>query len=277
MQNNIPDTPFKKDEKGLKILAFGDVIGLGGVNAIVNTIPVLKKQWDVDFVIVNGENANGFGMLPISGNSMFSSGVDILTGGNHTFRPKKVFDFLNNNHNIIRPYNLVSEDSPGRGFTIFKHEKCRVGIINLVGQVFMDPADNPFRASDKIIEILEKENIKHVIVDFHAEATGEKVALANYLDGRISLIFGTHTHVQTSDERILPNKTGMICDLGMTGSIDSIIGMDHTNIIKKYTTGIPGRFNTKSTGEIRLQGISAVLDKISGKCTQISRVNIKSL
>ncbi|MBN2724926.1 MAG: TIGR00282 family metallophosphoesterase [Deltaproteobacteria bacterium] len=273
MQNNFPESPFTHS-KTIKVVLFGDVIGSSGQNAVCKTVQKIKTYWNPDLIIVNGENADGFGMLPDSGKKMLKAGVDIITGGNHTFRPKAVLEWLDKIPNVIRPLNLVSSDSPGRGYTFFNVRNHKICIINLSGQVFMDSADSPFRAIDKILNYSDIKECSHRIVDFHAEATGEKVALGYYLSSRASLVVGTHTHVQTADEKIFPGGCGYISDLGMCGAIDSIIGMSPESIIRKYTTGIPGRFNPAG-GIASCEGVIAELSEdIPGKCLKIQRIKV---
>jgi 2',3'-cyclic-nucleotide 2'-phosphodiesterase len=273
MQSNFP-SPFT-DPEGFRLLMLGDVMGSAGLNSVVKLLPRLKSDWNLDFIVVNGENSDGFGMVPDSAKKLLNCGVDVLTGGNHTFRPKAIYKFLDSSNQILRPYNLGSKKTPGRGFNIYDTPKGRVVVINLIGQIFMDPANNPFHAFDEIEELIKKKDVKYIIIDFHGEATGEKVAFARYVDGRASVVAGTHTHVQTSDERILNRGTAAITDLGLCGSKDSIIGMQPEAILKKSVHSLPSRLNPAKKN-CSIQGVTVLLDSMSGKPLIISRVDFPS-
>ncbi|MBU1219839.1 YmdB family metallophosphoesterase [Myxococcota bacterium] len=273
MQNNLIPNPFDSGDDSIRLLMFGDVVGETGVNAACSLIPALRKEWSVDLVIVNGENSNGFGMLPESGSRLFRAGVDVITGGNHSLKPKAAHQWLAQHSHALRPGNIVFAENTGNYYTFVTKKGSRIAVVNLAGQVFMDNADSPFRMIDNLLNSSEFSDIKHIIVDFHAEATGEKVALSHFLDGRVSIVAGTHTHVQTSDDRIGTQGTGFITDLGMCGPYDSIIGMTKENIIRKYLTGITDRY-LPATGRAVCEGIAANLRIDTGKCSNISKFRI---
>lgn len=257
----------------MNILVLGDVVSGIGCDFLRRKLPGLKRQKSVDFCIANGENsATGNGITPESAQSLFSSGVDFITTGNHVYRRKEVYDLLDESEFIIRPYNFP-EDNPGKGVAVVDCGRYAVGVINLMGTMFLDSLDNPFYAADKALSELEgKTNI--ILVDFHAEATSEKQALAFYLDGRISALFGTHTHVLTNDDRVLPKGTGYITDIGMCGVTDSVLGVKKAAVIEKFMKNMPVRFDT-ADGECMLNGCIFTIDEKSGKCISTEAVRIK--
>lgn len=253
----------------MRILALGDVVGNGGCEKIRKILPQIKRNEHIDFCIANGENsAVGNGILPHSAEHLFSSGVDFITGGNHTFRRNEIYTYLDENDRIIRPYNIHSS-SPGNGYGIVDMGRYRIGIINLLGKSFMTGSENPFDALDRAIEKVKDCQIK--IVDFHAEATGEKKALGFYADGRVSAFFGTHTHVQTSDAQILPNRTGYITDLGMCGPEYSVLGVEPEIIIRALKTGLPERFKNAET-PCSVEGCIFEIDEKSGKTLSVRSI-----
>lgn len=253
------------------ILAIGDVVGVPGCEYLRKKLPALKKLHGVDFCIVNGENsAAGNGITPQSADYLLDSGIDMITTGNHVFRRREIYDRLDTDRNIIRPYNYYSSN-PGKGYAVADMGSVKIGVFNLAGNAFMEGA-NPFTAADEVLE--ELSDCRIILGDFHAEATGEKRALGFYLDGRISALFGTHTHVQTADEQILPGGTGYITDLGMVGAVQSVLGVDPDNIITKLKTGMPVRFENNG-GECMLNACLFEIDKQSGKTTAVERINIR--
>ncbi len=254
----------------VKILAVGDVVAAAGCEKLREALPRFKKAKEIDAVIANGENsAQGNGMTPFSLEHMFSSGVDIVTGGNHSFKRREVYETLDGSLSVIRPMNYVDE-CPGKGYTVLDKGFVRIGVVNVLGTAFMESVKNPLDCIDEAICDLEKET-KIIIVDFHAEATSEKRAFGFYVDGRVSAVFGTHTHVQTSDEQILPKGTGYITDAGMTGPKDSVLGVKPEIIIEKMKTNMPVRFENPD-GECVLEGIIFEIDKKSGRCVSVERV-----
>ncbi len=255
----------------MKILALGDVVGNGGCEIIRKLLPEIKRKENIDFCIANGENsAVGNGILPFSADHLFTSGVDFITGGNHTFRRSEIYSYLDENDRIIRPFN-IHPSSPGSGIGIADMGRYKIGIINLSGKSFMSGSENPFDALDKAIEKLSDCKIK--IVDFHAEATGEKKALGFYADGRVSVLFGTHTHVQTSDAQILPKGTGYITDLGMCGPQQSVLGVEPEIIIRALKTGLPERFKN-SENPCTVEGCIFEVDEKSGKAISVKNIII---
>ena len=255
----------------MNILVLGDVVGDIGCDFIRKKLSAFKKLKNIDFTIINGENsAAGNGITPSSAEHLFTSGVDFITTGNHVFRRKEVYDYLDDNEYIIRPYNFPASN-PGKGVALVDTGMHTIGIINLMGTMFMESLDNPFYAADKALKELEGKT-KVILIDFHAEATSEKQALAYYLDGRVSAVFGTHTHVLTNDDRILEKGTGYITDIGMCGVIDSVLGVDKDIVIDKFKTNMPTRFDG-AKGKCMVNGCIFTIDEKSGKCigTEIVR------
>lgn len=216
-------------------------------------------------MICNGENsADGNGITPRSAEHLFTSGVDLITLGNHSFRRKEVYPVLEENPHIIRPANYPSAVTPGRGWTVVDMGFTTIGVINLMGQQCMDASlENPFASVDRILKEMDA---KIILVDFHAEVTSEKRAMGFYLDGRVSAMFGTHTHVMTADAEVLPNGTGYITDVGMTGVIDSILGVKKEIILRRFTTQLPERFDL-ADGDCKLNCVIFEIDRTSGRCT----------
>lgn len=225
----------------MKILVLGDVVGSGGCDFVRQKLPVIKRHYGIDFCVVNGENsAAGNGITPHSAEHLFQSGADVITTGNHVFRRAEIYDYLEENDRIIRPFNM-HPSNPGKGICTVDMGRYQIAVINLIGNAFSDKSfGNPFDYLDKALDEVRDCRIK--IVDFHAEATGEKGALANYADGRVSAFFGTHTHVQTADARVLPKGTGFITDSGMCGAENSILGVECGKVICSLKTGMPTRF-----------------------------------
>ena len=237
----------------MKILCIGDVCGHIGCDYLAAHLPEIKRKNNIDLTIVNGENsADGNGMTPFSIGELFDCGADIVTGGNHTFRRREVYDFLEENSCVIRPANFP-DSAPGHGIAYVDFGYTTVAVISLMGTVYMEALDCPFKTADRLIEEAKEQGAKIIIVDFHCEATGEKRAMGFYLDGRISALFGTHTHVQTADAQVLPLGTGYITDLGMTGPINSVLGIKPQLAIAKMKDKIPVRFENE-TGKCMING-----------------------
>lgn len=248
----------------MNVLTIGDIVSSQGCEYLRKTLPDLKCELNADLVIANGENsAVGNGILPNSAKSIFDSGADVITLGNHALKRREIYDYLDGNNPIIRPANY-HEDAPGKGYTII--DKCRfqAAVINLQGITYLDTIINPFSVIDKIVEEIKAQGINIILVDMHAEATSEKKAMGYYLDGKISALFGTHTHTQTSDNQILPNGTGFISDIGMTGPYYSVLGTQPECIIKKLKTGMPVKFKA-ADGPCVLEGCLFEIDKSTGK------------
>ena len=256
----------------ISVLCIGDVIGTVGMKYLHKRLPTLKSLKKIDAVIVNGENsADTNGITPDSANYLLNCGVDLITTGNHSFQRKESYP-LYENRNLpgIRPANYPSK-APGTGSAVIDIGRAQIRVLNMMGTVEMNPVlDCPFATSDALLEGIEE---KIVIMDFHAEATGEKRALACYLDGRISAMFGTHTHVQTADEQILPGGTGFITDVGMTGPVNSVIGVSIDAAIEKMKTKMPVRLSY-ADGECMLNAVLFTINEKSGRTTAVERINI---
>lgn len=257
----------------MKILALGDVVSNSGCEFLRKKLPGLKKLYNIDVCIANGENsATGNGILPFSADYLFSSGVDIITTGNHVFRRAEIHSYIDERDDVIRPYNMHSS-VPGKGVSILDMGAYRVGVINLIGTAYMNANfANPFDSLDKAIEEIKDCRVK--IVDFHAESTGEKRALGIYADSRVSAFFGTHTHVQTADAQILPGGTGYITDLGMCGSANSVLGVESECVIKALKTGLPTRFKTDENN-IQLDGCVFEINERTGLTVSVEAISIK--
>lgn len=257
----------------MNILCIGDVVGSIGCKFLMKTLPSFKRLKGIDLVIANGENSSdGNGLTPSSAKQLFDSGVDVITSGNHAFRRKESYDYYDSCHELIRPANFPSGTTPGRGYTVIDMLKWQVCIINLMGTMYLEPLDCPYQTVEKILK--ETEHCRIKILDFHAEATAEKRALGYYLDGKISAMFGTHTHVQTADETILPNGTGYITDVGMTGTIDSVLGVKKELAISKFKNRLPVRFDLAS-GECRMDCILFEIDENTGVTVSAERFSVR--
>lgn len=257
----------------MNILVLGDVVSSAGCEFLRKKLPAFKKLKSIDFCIANAENsADGNGITPRSAEYLFSSGVDFLTTGNHVYRRKEVYELLDESEFIIRPFNYP-EANPGRGTALIDMGRNAVGVINLMGTMFMESLENPFTAVDRALKELHgKTNI--ILVDFHAETTSEKQAMGFYLDGKVSALFGTHTHVLTADARVLPEGTGYITDIGMCGVKNSVLGVDKDVIIRKFRTNMPERFDS-AKGECMINGCIFTIDDKSGKCISAETVNFE--
>lgn len=234
----------------MNILFIGDIYGRTGRNLLRDNLNRIKDENNIDFTIANGENsAGGVGITKEIYDDLIRYGIDVITLGNHAWAQKKIFDFIDNEDRLVRPANYP-EGTPGKPYVIVEANGRRIAVINMCGRVFMECLDCPFRKIDSILNEIEgKADIK--ILDFHAEATSEKIAMGWYLDGRITAVLGTHTHVQTADERILPKGTGYITDVGMTGPINSVLGVKTDIIIRKFLTNLPERFEAaEDSGQI---------------------------
>lgn len=254
------------------ILFIGDVVGDAGRRALSRVLPRLKKEYGVDVCIVNGENAaQGNGLTPDAAHELFSAGADCITGGNHTFRRREIYDFLDETDFCLRPANY-GESCPGRGFCVVDKGSVRVGVVNLLGTVFLEPLENPFDCVDRTLESLA-DDVHFTVVDFHAEATAEKRAMGFYLDGKVAALVGTHTHVQTADEQILEGGTAYITDLGMTGPKQSVLGVTPALAIEKMRTHMPVRFQNPA-GACLVQGLLTRIDKTTGKALSVQRISL---
>ena len=239
-------------------------------------VALVREQYQVHACIANGENAaGGFGMTAQTAEEFFNSGVDFITGGNHMFDKRDFGEYLESTNRVIRPANYPP-GVPGRGAGIFTANGVSIGVLNLMGRTFMPPADDPFRCADAYVSDL-RERTPVVVVDVHAEATSEKIALGRYLDGRVSCLFGTHTHVQTADEQILSGGTAYISDLGMTGPTDGIIGMEAGAVLDRFRTGLSERFSVQKTGTKQFCAAVVAIDPASGKANEIKRIFLKGI
>ncbi|MDP2983062.1 MAG: TIGR00282 family metallophosphoesterase [Candidatus Latescibacter sp.] len=255
----------------MKILFVGDIFGQPGKHAASRFIPQFVRERNIDFCVVNGENAaGGFGLTMNIADKLFAFGVNVITSGNHIFDRQEAYDFLPQSTAILRPANYPPS-VPGRGYTIVKAKNgMKVGVLNLQGRIFMAPIDDPFRVADDIIDRLSEET-RIILVDIHAEATSEKMALGWYLDGRVTAVIGTHTHVMTADERILPKGTAFITDVGMTGPHDSVIGVRIEQSLQKLMKQVPVRFSPAEKG-IKFSAVIIEINDSTGKALAIERV-----
>lgn len=258
----------------MKILFIGDIVGKPGRDVINQLLPGLKKEYALDFVIGNAENAaGGSGITARVAEELFASGIDVMTSGDHIWKKKDIFEIINNERRILRPANFPN-GAPGAGFGVFRKNDLKVGVVNIQGRVFMEALNCPFKIALEAVEALSKEtNI--IILDMHAEATSEKVALGWYLDGKVSAVLGTHTHIQTADEKILPNGTAYITDAGMTGPYDSVIGRRVEDVLAKFLTCVPIKFEVAEYN-VQLHGVVLDIDNKTGKARSIERIQKKA-
>ena len=254
----------------LRVLAVGDVVSENGLAFLQKHLPRLKRENTIHFTVVNGENAAGIGLLPRQAEAILDAGADVVTLGNHTWSKLQIADYLEHAPCVLRPANF-SARVPGRGYAVFDGPHgLRIGVMNLIGRVEMDPnVDNPFTVANAI---LKQPDADLVLVDFHAEATSEKLAMGWYLDGKVSAVWGTHTHVPTADTKILPNGTGHVTDLGMTGPINSVLGIRPEQSIGKFLGSLPERYQA-AEGPCKLEGALFVIDTKTRRCTEVRRID----
>jgi metallophosphoesterase (TIGR00282 family) len=239
-------------------------------------VALLREQHKIHACIANGENAaGGFGLTAQTADEIFATGVDFITGGNHIFDKRDFAEYLERSNRVIRPANYPPT-VPGRGAATFTVDGVTIGVLNIMGRTFMSPVDDPFRTADVCIADL-RSRTSVLIVDVHAEATSEKVALGRYLDGRVSCVFGTHTHVQTADDQILPGGTAYISDLGMTGPTEGIIGMEAGPVLDRFLTGLSERFSVQKSGPRQFCGAVVSIDPKSGRANEIRRIFLKGI
>lgn len=251
-----------------RILFLGDVVGKPGREALRLGLPALTERHAPLFVVVNGENAaGGVGITPAIAEEFFSQGVDAITLGNHAFNKREIYPYLDGDRPIVRPVNLPKA-APGRGWVAIEKEGVRLAVANVCGRVFLDGYDDPFAAVDQIVEDAAT---PHLLVDFHAEATSEKIAISMHLDGRATAVLGTHTHVTTADERVLPGGTAAITDVGMTGPLPSVLGMDPNVILKRFLTSLPQRFEVADKPGV-ISGVVLDVERVTGRARSIERV-----
>ncbi len=259
----------------MKVIIIGDVVGKPGRKILTEMLGELKEKHEAEFVIANIENiADGAGIIPRLGVDVLKAGVDVMTSGNHIYDKNQGIQYVESEPRLLRPANYAP-DAPGRGMWLGSTQSgTPVAVINVQGRVFMPATDCPFRTADRLIEEIAN-RAAIIIVDHHAEATSEKIALGRYLDGRVSAVVGTHTHVQTADEQILPGGTAYITDLGMTGPHDSVIGVETDIVVTRFLRGLPVRFETAQK-DARLHGVIIEIDERTGKSIAIERLQVRS-
>ena len=256
----------------LNVLAVGDVVGEGGQDILARRLREVKREEDIHFTVVNGENASGVGITPRQARGILEAGADVITLGNHTWGKMQITDYLEDNRYILRPANF-SPRTPGRGYGVYDLGRVQVAVMVLIGRCDLAwGSDNPFTTADRLLKAGDKPTF--TLVDFHAQATSEKLAMAYYLDGRVSALWGTHTHVPTADERVFPHGTGYITDLGMTGAVESVLGIRPEQSVESFLGGLPGRYRP-AEGPCKAQGALFTLDSATGLCTAVERVDIR--
>ncbi len=259
----------------MKILAIGDTVGEPGRKIIQSLVPQMRDKEGIDFVVANGENiAGGSGLTPQTSQELLRSGVDCIMSGDHIWDKREILEIIDHEKRILRPLNYP-QGVPGRGAALLTSRKgVTVGVMNVIGRVFMrESFDSPFAAAEKAAKELREET-PIILVDIHAEATSEKIALGWYLDGKVSAIFGTHTHVQTADERILPKGTAYLTDVGMTGSYDSVLGRNVSQVLERFLTQMPKRFEV-ADGNVQMHGAIFEIDEKTGRALSVTRVQRK--
>jgi 2',3'-cyclic-nucleotide 2'-phosphodiesterase len=256
----------------VKLLFIGDIVGQPGRRAVKELLPELRKRHLLDVVVANGENsAGGSGITVNTATEIFEAGVDIITSGDHLWDQKEVMDLLANEPRFVRPLNYPV-GTPGKGSVVWQRDgKPALAVLNLQGRTFMPPLENPFHAALAEVKRLHQ-TTRNIFIDFHAEATSEKVALARMLDGQVCAVIGTHTHVQTADEQVFPQGTAFLCDAGFTGPHDSVIGREVEPIVQRFLTGMPQRFEV-ARHNVLLQGALVDIDEITGRARQIQRIS----
>ena len=254
------------------ILAVGDVVGEEGLRHLSRHLRQVKKLKNIAFAVVNGENVAGNGLTADQAEALFAAGADVITLGNHTWGKVQIADYLEDSPYILRPANYTAR-APGRGYGVYDCGRVRIAVMNLIGRCDLDfNADNPFLTADKLLRQEEKPTF--TLVDFHAEATSEKLAMAYYLDGRVSALWGTHTHVPTADARVFPKGTGYITDLGMTGPVESVLGIRPEQSVETFLGGLPGRYRVAG-GPCKMEGAIFTLESDTGLCVAVERIDIR--
>ena len=256
----------------LNVLAVGDVVGEGGQDILARRLREVKREEDIHFTVVNGENASGVGLTPRQARGMYDAGADVITLGNHTWNRIQIADFLDKDPYILRPANYAGR-VPGRGMGIYQCQGQRVAVLNLMGRVELNPnLDSPFKATNFL---LRGQDYDLALVDFHAEATSEKGAMGYYLDGRAQAVWGTHTHVPTADGQILPKGLGFVTDLGMTGPAESVLGIRPEQAVNRFLGGLPRRFEP-APGPCKLESVLFSIDTDQRRCVSVERVDIRA-
>ncbi len=255
----------------LRLLAVGDVVGEGGQDILSRRLPQLRERLGVHFTVVNGENASGVGITPAQARRILEAGADVITLGNHTCTRLQIGEFLHNRDRILRPANYAGR-VPGRGMGVYQCQGYRLAVLNLMGRLELNAnLDSPFKAANRL---LREENFDLAVMDFHAEATSEKGAMAWHLDGRVQAVWGTHTHVPTADCQVLPRGTGFVSDLGMTGPVRSVLGIKPENSLNLFLGGLPRRFE-EAEGPCKLNACLFLIDTEKKRCTEVLRTDIQ--
>lgn len=259
----------------MRVLFLGDIVGSPGRDLIEDNLGKLKDKYRPHIIIANGENAaGGRGINEKILKQLFQAGINIITMGNHTWDQKEIFEFIDDYKHLIRPANYPAK-TPGNGYTIYHFNSYKLAVINVQGRTYLPPLDCPFKKTMDLVENIKKE-APNIIVDFHAEATSEKQAMGWFLDGKVTAVIGTHTHVQTADERILPKGTAYITDVGMVGPYDGILGMKKEQVIDKFTTQLPQRFEVDNSDRWQINGVIIDIDPNNGKTLKIERLRFDS-
>ncbi|MGH7659661.1 MAG: TIGR00282 family metallophosphoesterase [Vulcanimicrobiaceae bacterium] len=260
----------------LNVLVIGDVVGSPGREALARCLPLAREQHKIDFCIANGENAaGGFGLTVSTAEDLYAAGVDIITSGNHIWDKRELRQHLDETDRIVRPANYPP-GTPGRGWAVAEVDGVRIAVLNLMGRVFMPVVDDPFRAATEMVDELRL-TTPILVVDMHAEATSEKMAIARFLDGRVSFVYGTHTHVQTADEQIFQGGTAYLTDVGMTGPMDGIIGMESVGVIDRFTSAYAERFSVVKAGPKQFCAATVSIDRATGKAAEIKRIFLRGI
>ncbi|MGI6546213.1 MAG: TIGR00282 family metallophosphoesterase [Fastidiosipilaceae bacterium] len=259
----------------IRILFVGDIVGSSGIRVIRNTVPGLKKDRTIDLCIVNGENAaNGLGITGPLAQKLYRCGVDCITLGNHTWSKWEIAKWIEQDLRMARPAN-GHVNWPGRGFVLLEHEGVKIGVLNLLGNVFLNAPSAAFSEAEHMVDFLrDAHGARIILVDFHAEATSEKQAMGHYLDGKVTAVIGTHTHVQTSDERLLPRGTAYITDVGMCGAVNGVIGMTLNSSLRRFVECLPSRYEP-AKGTASMNAVLLSIDKESGEALSIERYNVQ--
>ena len=257
----------------IRILFLGDVVGEPGRKAVIARLAALKEQENIDFIVVNGENAaGGRGITPKISIDLLRAGAAVITTGDHVWDQREIVDYFPTEPRLLRPVNYP-KGAPGSGSVVLETPKGKVGVINAQGRVFMNPPlESPLEGVERAVESMREEGVRVIMLDFHAEATSEKIAMGRAMDGKVSLVVGTHTHVQTSDEQIFPGGTAYLTDAGMCGPADSVLGREIASVVWRLRTGMPTRFPV-AKGPVRICGVIVGVDEQSGKAMEVNRVD----
>lgn len=258
----------------MNILFIGDIYGKLGRSTVAQNLTKIKNEYNINFVIANGENAaHGRGITEAIYKEFLSLGIQVITMGNHTFDNRDIFNFINEARNLLRPANM-DISVPGKGYEIFTYNEIKIVVINLIGRTYLPPLDSPFRKFDEIYN--EVKDLKPIIiVDFHAEATSEKIAFGYYVDGRATAVIGTHTHVPTNDYRLLPKQTAYITDVGMCGPLNGVIGVEKDSVINRFINGLPTIFSPVEEGDVQFNAVVIKVDLKTKKALEIKSINLK--